>query len=130
MVVGVDHVIYAVEDLDEAAARLRARFGLGSVAGGRHAAWGTENRIVPLGRGYLELITVVEQDVASGSAFGRAVLSALERDRGLAGWAVEVDDLEEDARRLGLHITSGERARPDGQTLRWRLAGVEEALSA
>jgi Glyoxalase-like domain len=84
---------------------------------------------VPLGRGYLELVTVVEQDVASRSAFGRAVLSSIERDGGLAGWAVRVDDLEEDARRLGLQITSGERARPDGQTLRWRLAGVEEALS-
>ena len=52
----IDHVIYATQDLDAAAARLESEHGLVADGGGRHAGIGTENRIVPLGGGYLELI--------------------------------------------------------------------------
>ena len=45
----IDHAVLAVADLNDAAQRLRARTGLASIPGGRHPAWGTENRIVPLG---------------------------------------------------------------------------------
>ena len=48
--VWIDHVIYAVDDLDTAGAALFDREGLASVPGGRHEGWGTANRIVPLGR--------------------------------------------------------------------------------
>jgi hypothetical protein len=51
-VLRIDHVVYAVPDLDEAAVRLREAFGLDSV-GGRHERWGTANRIVPMGDQYL-----------------------------------------------------------------------------
>jgi hypothetical protein len=53
----MDHVIYAVDDLDAAASLMSDREGLASVPGGRHEGWGTANRIVPLGGSYLELIT-------------------------------------------------------------------------
>ena len=56
----IDHVIYATQDLDAAAARLESEHGLVADGGGRHAGIGTENRIVPLGGGYLELIAVVD----------------------------------------------------------------------
>ncbi len=45
----LDHVVFAVPDLDEAAVRFRGEFGLDSTEGGRHERWGTANRIVPLG---------------------------------------------------------------------------------
>lgn len=45
----IDHVIYAVGDLEADAARFRDELGLESVVGGRHPGWGTANRIVPLG---------------------------------------------------------------------------------
>jgi hypothetical protein len=54
----IDHVLYAVSNLDDAAARWAADFGLRSVPGGVHPRWGTANRIVPLGGAYLELIGV------------------------------------------------------------------------
>ena len=121
----VDHLIYAVDDLDEAAARFLDEYGLASVAGGRHPGWGTANRIVPLGPDYLELVAVVDEVEAAASDFGRAVLAA---GAGLAGWAVATDDLAGVARRLGLDVAQGSRERPDGVTLAWRLAGVARAL--
>jgi hypothetical protein len=58
----VDHIVYAVDDLEAAAERLRREFGFASVVGGRHPGWGTANRIVPLGREYVELVAVVDPE--------------------------------------------------------------------
>jgi hypothetical protein len=124
----VDHVIYAVQDLDIAAARFAAEFGLHAVPGGRHESWGTENRIIPLGRDYLELVRVVDPARAAACDFGRAVLEAAAGGDDLAGWAVATDDLDGVADRLGLDITKGSRATADGSLLSWRLAGIAPAL--
>ncbi|HEY8839814.1 MAG TPA: VOC family protein [Candidatus Dormibacteraeota bacterium] len=50
----LDHVLIAVADLAAAAREIEARHGLASIDGGRHSAWGTANRIVPVGDSYLE----------------------------------------------------------------------------
>ena len=121
----IDHVVYAVRDLDEAAARFRSEYGLGSVAGGRHPGWGTGNRIVPLGDQYIELLCVVDAPEARGSEFGRTMLAFLEPgDRPFAICA-GTDDLDDVAARLGLAVTEGSRTRPDGRTLAWRGAGLD-----
>ena len=122
----LDHVAYAVPDLDEAAVRFRKEFGLDSTEGGRHERWGTANRIVPLGDQYLELVAAVDEPVATETAFGRGVL---ERAAGGGGWftiAAVADDLNAVASRLGLEVGSGSRTRPDGQTVRWRMAGLDD----
>lgn len=124
----VDHVIYAVDDLEVASARLSEEHGLTSAPGGRHPGWGTANRIVPLGPDYLELVAVVDPAEAAASDFGSAALRALAVGGGLMGWAVATDDLADVARRLGLEVANGSRERPDGLTLSWHLAGVSEAL--
>ena len=124
----MDHVIYAVDDLDEAAAGLFDREGLASVPGGRHEGWGTANRIVPLGDTYLELIAVVDVDEAEGSEFGRGVRRAQAEDRPLVGWVVATDDIDAVAKRLDLEVEEKSRETADGETLRWRLAGIERAL--
>ncbi|HLJ02072.1 MAG TPA: VOC family protein [Solirubrobacteraceae bacterium] len=125
----VDHVIYAVDDLDAAGARFRAEFGLGSVPGGRHPGWGTANRIVPFGHEYVELVTIVDRQEAAASEFGRAVTQALAGGHRLLGWAVATDDIHGIATRLSLDVTRGSRTRPDGSTLSWQLAGAAPALS-
>ncbi len=119
-------MVYAVGDLEEAAARFRREFGLDSSAGGRHQGWGTANRIVPLGPDYVELIAVVDRAVAETTAFGRSVL---EGARGSGAWvtmAVRTDALDDVAARLGLGVVPGHRERPDGTEVRWRSAGVED----
>ena len=121
----IDHVLYAVSDLDEGAARFEDELGLESIPGGEHLAWGTANRIVPLGPDYLELIGVADRAAAAESEFGRLVLDAGDR---LVGWAVATDDLDAVAARLGVDMQRGSRKRPDGVRLAWRLAGVTEAL--
>ena len=103
----VDHVVYAVADLDAAAVRVRQAYGLDSVPGGRHERWGTANRIVPLGDQYLELVAVVDPAEAGTSGFGHHVL---ERAAGGGGWltfAVATDDLAAIASRLGLEVDAG-----------------------
>jgi hypothetical protein len=125
-VLRLDHVAYAVPDLDQAAVRFRQEFGLDSTEGGRHERWGTANRIVPLGDQYLELVAAVDEPVAAEIAFGRGVL---ERAAGGGGWltmAAVADDLDGVATRLGLEVGSGSRTRPDGQTVRWRMAGLDD----
>jgi hypothetical protein len=123
----IDHVLYAVSDLEAGGTRFDEDLGLESIPGGRHPTWGTANRIVQLGPDYLELIAVVDPDTAATSDFGRLVMAAGE---GLVGWAVATDDLDAIAGRLGLTIERGSRKRPDGVRLSWRLAGVEQALAS
>jgi hypothetical protein len=122
----IDHIILAVDDLDRAAAELTAATGLATTPGGRHPDWGTANVIVPLGEGYLELVAVVDPGVAAATPFGRAVAG---NAGALAGWAVSTGDLDATAQRLGVATVAGRRTRPDGTTLSWSMAGVDEALT-
>jgi hypothetical protein len=118
--------VYAVPDLDEAAVRFRGEFGLDSTEGGRHERWGTANRIVPLGDQYLELVAAVDEPMAAETAFGRGVLERAARGRGWFTIAAVADDLDAIASRLGIEVGSGSRTRPDGQTVCWRMAGLDD----
>jgi len=122
----LDHVVYAVSDLDEAAVRFREAFGLDSLQGGRHDRGGTANRIVPLGEDYLELAAAVDRDAAAEAGFGRAVMERADAGGGWVTFAVATDDLDGLAGRLGLEAASGARTRPDGEVLRWRSAGIDD----
>jgi Glyoxalase-like domain len=99
--------------------------GLASVAGGRHEAWGTANRIVPLGGSYLELVAIVDRPRAAGSEFGRWVEAAAKG--GPTGWVVRTRELDAVAARLTLAPRGGSRVAPDGRRLHWRTAGMETA---
>jgi catechol 2,3-dioxygenase-like lactoylglutathione lyase family enzyme len=127
VLLGIDHLVIAVEDPDAAAATLGEKLGLDASEGGRHEALGTYNRLVWLGDSYLELIGVFDAALAARAWIGPPVLAALERGGGLATWAVAVDDLDALLRWVppdpGLAgPIDGERIRPDGGVVRWRLA--------
>jgi hypothetical protein len=125
----IDHVVVAVEDLDAAAVRWREGFGLDSAPGGVHPAWGTGNRIVPLGPTYVELIAVLDPATAATTDLGRAVGEVSAAGDAPLVWCVGTDDLEGTASRLGLDVGGGSRRRPDGVELQWRSAGLEAALA-
>lgn len=99
--------------------------GFAPLPGGRHPGMGTANEIVPLDDSYLELMSVVDEAEAASSLFGRLVAGR----SGFLGWCVRTDDLDGVVDRLGLRQALGARVRPDGRELRWRLAGVEEAIA-
>ena len=122
----VDHVVYAVRDLDAAAERFRRELGLDSAAGGRHAGWGTGNRIVPLGDTYVELISVLDAEEAEQTSFGRGMLAFLEEGDRPWAFVCRTDDLDAIAGRLALPVEDGSRTRPDGRVVAWRGAGLDD----
>jgi hypothetical protein len=125
----IDHVVFGTRDLDATAERLAERSGLASIPGGRHTGLGTGNRIVPLGRSYIELIAVVDEEEAARARFGRWLAEQISSGDGLKGWCLATDDLDPVAARLGLTPAEWTRQRPDGTVLRWRLAGLERAMN-
>jgi hypothetical protein len=132
MLLGIDHVLIAVQDVDHAIGDYR-RLGFAVLRGGTHPRWGTHNALVPLADGsYFELIGVTDRMLALQSPFSRNVLQALERDNRLAGFALDSDDLDTDVaaiRKRGIQINdpeAGGRARPDGQHVEWRSARCKD----
>jgi hypothetical protein len=121
----IDHVVLAVADLDATGDRLLEDHGLVSFPGGRHARWGTANRVVPLGEDYIELIGVVDREQAAGTVFGRSMLDLTTDGDHWCAICLASDDVDSIARRLGLPVEPGARTRPDGAELRWRGAGLE-----
>jgi hypothetical protein len=120
----VDHLVYAVPDLDTGVADLEQRLGVRAAPGGQHPGRGTRNALIALGPdSYLEILAPdpAQPTPAGGRWFG--VDAA--RPARLAGWAAKGSDLArvagkaaERGVRLGA-VAAGARQRPDGITLRW-----------
>jgi hypothetical protein len=122
----IDHVVLAVRDLEASAGGLWEAHGLRFVPGGRHPRWGTANMIAPLGKDYLELLSVVDPEVGAGTVLGRTLLElSSDGDRWFSVCLAD-DDIDATAARLGLTVEPGARTRPDGTEVRWRGAGIEE----
>jgi len=129
-VLAVDHVIVVVRDLDAAARSYHQQHGLASVVGGRHPGHGTGNRIVPLGRDYIELMAVLDRDEAASSPLGSWVERRLAAvGEGPAALCLRTDDIEAAARRTGREPLPMGRLRPDGVALAWELVALDAALA-
>lgn len=126
-IVELDHLVIAVEDLEDAARQLQDLAGLEVVGGGSHPSWGTQNLLLPVGSAYLELVAVVDEEVASRSGFGSWVMRTRSPTLLPSGWAVRPESIDDVAARLGLTVQSGSRRTAKGELLTWRLAGVGTA---
>jgi len=133
MILGIDHILIAVEGLEKAMEVYR-RLGFQVVIGGEHPTVGTHNALVSLADGcYLELIGVKKPELAQQFPFGRQVLEALAGQNRLVGVALESSDVRGDVQAIrdrGLAIAKappGGRVRPDGQQVSWRTAHPEHA---
>lgn len=124
----IDHVLIASRDMDATAAHLLDEHGLASVEGGRHPGWGTGNRIIPVGDQYLEIIGIVDEAEARVSPLGQHVLAMTSDGEAFLGWCIRPDDFDATVSRLGLEAAPGSRTRPDSAEIRWRLAGLPEAM--
>jgi hypothetical protein len=128
VLLGIDHLVIVVRDLDDASADLERATGLESTAGGRHPALGTANRLAWLGDSYVELLLVEDEALARQAWLGGPALAALADGRAFVTWAVRSDALDADVDRLRATApgwtspVDGERRRDDGRIVRWRLA--------
>jgi hypothetical protein len=127
-VLELSQVIFGVGDLDAATERFRD-LGFEVLDGGIHPGVGTANRVIPLGQEYLELLGVVDADRAAASEYGRALLRAVEHGDRLVRWSIRTDFIDDVAALLGLDVEPRQRARPDGEVLTWRAAGLDLALA-
>ena len=132
MLIGLDHFIVAVPDPDQAATELERVLGLRAGPGGRHTEYGSFNRLLWLGDSYIELLGIADPALAERAWFGQRALQVLDGSgAGYVGLSLASDDLTADMH--GLHAQgsllgtpeAGERARPDGGTVRWMVATAE-----
>lgn len=129
MLVGIDHLIIATPDLDEAVGQLREDLGIEAGGGGVHPGMGTANRLAWFGDTYLELVDTTDRELASASWLGGPTVRLLdERGGGFVGYALASDDIERDVTALRAFGSSlaepapGQRKRSDGSMVQWRLA--------
>jgi hypothetical protein len=119
-----DHVIVAASDLAADAAAVGRRLGLEVAPGGRHAGLGTENMIIPLHEGFVEVLALADAEEAQQSESGRLLAARVEAAAGgLLGWVLRVPDTAAVAARLGIGTFTVGRG---GRTA--LLAGFREAL--
>jgi catechol 2,3-dioxygenase-like lactoylglutathione lyase family enzyme len=145
----IDHLAVFVEDLDEAVRDYNA-LGFNVVSGGSHPGGVTKNALIPFADGsYLELVAFtipsILQDVArleetgmvpwvvrKRSALDRRFIPRAGGGEGLADFALTVfsiGDVIQSAGRAGIDVDGpfpGERVRPDGTKLAWRMAMPRE----
>jgi catechol 2,3-dioxygenase-like lactoylglutathione lyase family enzyme len=119
----LDHLIYAVPDLDQAVSWIEESLGARVEPGGQHPGRGTHNAVLSIGQGaYLEIIAPdpTQMDVKD-RWFS---VEDLMRPH-MAGWAAKADDLPAvvaSAKAAGVPIGEvgrGSRMRPDGVLLEW-----------
>ena len=89
----LDHLAIAAETLEEGVAWAEERLGVPFLAGGKHARFGTHNRLLGLADGlYLEVIAVDPDAVSEGPRwFG---LDAFRGPPRLANWICEPDNFD------------------------------------
>lgn len=122
----LDHLVYAVPDLDAAIDDLAQRLGVRAAVGGRHPGWGTHNALLSLGGdSYLEVIAPdpAQPVLDNPRAFDLDSVTAPL----LRTWAMRAPDIDArvaHARTAGFdpgNVEPGRRATTDGTTLEWRL---------
>jgi hypothetical protein len=124
----LSQVIFGVADLDVATDRFTA-LGFDVLDGGVHPGVGTANRVIPLGSQYIELLGVVSAERARENEYGRSLLRAIASGDRLVRWSLRTGAIDAVAQRLGIAVEQRERARPDGELLTWRAAGLAVALA-
>ena len=133
MIIGIDHVIVAVEELDKAMDAWRT-LGFQVLRGGEHPQYGTHNALVPLADGfYFELMAIKDPTLVDQFPVTRRLHEVLSSNNRFLGFALDSDDLGGDVnavRERGLTVFKappGGRVRPDGVHVGWRTAHAEDS---
>lgn len=128
----IDHLVYVVEDLEQAMDNFEAQTGVRPVIGGQHLGEGTWNALFSLGPDiYFEIIAADPaqekpdqyswQDAISGKGYNK-----------LIRWAASGKQLEVKAKQALTHgidlgqVMKGSRKKSDGSTLSWTLTDLKK----
>jgi hypothetical protein len=117
----IDHLVYAVPDLDAAVETLAQLLGVRATPGGSHPGWGTRNALLSLGAEvYLEIIAPdpAQQEFHEPRVFG------VDPDKApaLTAWAAKWPDLENNGPALAGAVFAASREQVDGTRLHWHLS--------
>lgn len=122
----IDHMVYAVFDLDEAIDRFETLLGVRPIFSGHHTTFGTKNALINLTDGaYLELLAIDSSNtsVIPPRWMGMDVLTKPRITR----WALKANDFKDDSRILTEYqtemgqIVGGSRNTDKGKLLQWNL---------
>ncbi|MEM6769639.1 MAG: VOC family protein, partial [Bacteroidota bacterium] len=122
----LDHLVYAVPDLQQAVDWFEANTGLRPAIGGRHLHQGTHNAVVNLGKGaYLEVVAPDPDNTSIPPPRWMGV-DLITKPR-MVRWSLKSNDLAQDAQRLQAvnpalgTIHTGQRKLTTGDLLRWQM---------
>ncbi len=122
----IDHIVYAVVDLDETMAIFEKATGVRPVFGGYHTHQGTKNAIVNLGgAAYLEFLAKDDTNLAVSPPrwMGIDLIQSPQMTR----WSLKSTDLAKDSAILKKHdsklgeIQGGQRRMTNGELLSWEM---------
>lgn len=133
----IDHLVYAVPDLDVGIEQFAEATGIRPAMGGAHVGLGTHNALVSFGSSYLELIAPDpnQPEPLRPRPFGIDQLA----DSAFVAFAVRpgpgesIDALAQSAADAGHDtgpVTDMQRATPDGGLLAWRLTITDSEMPA
>ena len=122
----LDHIVYAVSDLDLASKELEQKLGVAPIFGGHHTTEGTKNALINLKDGmYLELIAIDHnnKNIIQNRWMGVDLLTKNQITR----FALTSEDLAKDSITLKKYdptmgvLKKGSRYTASGHTLQWEL---------
>lgn len=122
----IDHIVYAVDDLEKGMLHIQELTGVSPVYGGRHLSKGTHNALINTGKGsYLEIISVDPENLEIKSNRWMGV-DRINRPM-IMRWCLKSKDLLLDQkvlkandRRMG-EIVEGSRMTQQGELLEWKM---------
>ncbi len=122
----IDHIVFAVPNLEEAIDEFERQSTVRPVFGGCHTTKGTKNALVNLGNGcYLEILAIDEEnvDVKPPRWMGVDLIKTPQITR----WSLKSEDLEQDSEilqkyhpKMGI-IQGGQRKTSTGDMLTWQM---------
>ena len=128
----LDHIMYAVPDLENCVAEIADITGIAPSDGGVHPGNGTRNALLGLSNSsYLEIIGPDKKQNLENT-LGELLVS--KNTSGIRAWAVAVSDLAsvaDVAQDLGFRVRDRKemsRKTPEGSLLEWELLFLEDAL--
>ncbi len=121
----IDHIVWAVPNLDEGIALFKKKTGIEPVFGGYHTTQGTKNALVKIGPScYFEILAPdPDSQILSKRWMG---IDIIKKPR-ITRWAFKADHLEEQAKHLSGYdknlgqLITGQRKTTTGQLIKWKM---------